>query len=138
MGGLDVRVGVLAVARQRHDVIDVEGERVHILATDPADAVVQFKDDERLDVLNDRRAGYPCSTLGCVWQLGRTHNHTAGCLLLHGHALTWRELRAAGFIPPLHLRCDCDLHVLPDNAPAPSPARTLVLIAEAKRLEADE
>lgn len=99
----------------------------------------------RLDAIAGRAAGVAnslnveaASPQGCVWQLGRTQNHTAGCLLLHGHALTWRELRAAGFIPPLHLHCDCGLHVLPDGAPAPSPARTIVLIAEAKRLEADE
>lgn len=84
------------------------------------------------------------SPAGAVWQLGRTLAHTPGCAFLHGRALAWPAIRAAGYVPPVHLRCDCRLRAL-DSAAAegllrrpvlPNVADSLALIAHARRLEA--
>jgi hypothetical protein len=105
----------------------------------------------RMDAIAVRAAGVAdsinvelLSPTGCVWQLGRTVHHTAGCLYLHGRALAWGPLRAGQFIPPLHLRCDCRLRPIAAAVTdgllrrlvVPTREQTLALLAEAKRLEA--
>jgi len=82
---------------------------------------------------------------GAVWQLGRTMNHTPGCLLLHGRVLAWSALRSARYVPPVHLRCDCRLAGLDEAVErgivrrriVPTVGDSLLLIAAAKRLEGD-
>lgn len=104
----------------------------------------------RLDAIAGRAVGLAdslnveqASPDGAVWQLGRTVHHTPGCLFLHGHALAWGALRAAGYIPPVHLRCDCRLRTL-DAAltegllrrrMVPTDDATAVLIARAQSLD---
>ena len=105
----------------------------------------------RLDAIAVRAAGVAASVNveayspdAAVWQLGRTLNHTPGCLLLHGRALAWQALREERYVPPAHLRCDCRLRGL-DEAVAeglgrrvvPTVAASRALILAAKRLEGD-
>jgi hypothetical protein len=83
------------------------------------------------------------SPAGGVWELGRTLHHTPGCLFLHGHTLAWPALRSTGYVPPVHLRCDCRLRAI-DSAVAdglapraivPTIADTLALIARARAFD---
>lgn len=83
------------------------------------------------------------SPAGGVWELGRTLHHTPGCLFLHGRTLAWPALRSSGYVPPVHLHCDCRLRAI-DSAVAdgltpraivPTVADTLALIARARALD---
>jgi len=53
VGGLSVRVGVVATVGQREDMVDRERERVHVFAADATLAVVSFQQHQRLDAFNE-------------------------------------------------------------------------------------
>lgn len=75
------------------------------------------------------------SPAGGRWRLGQTVHHTPGCVYLDGRALAWSAIRVTRFVPPIHLRCDCHFEPLPEGEAPPTIARSLNLIATARRLD---
>lgn len=80
---------------------------------------------------------------GAVWMLGHRKEHCPGCAYLHGRALTWTALVAAGYLPPVGPGCGCELHgmraawlagLTPTRLRKPTDADSLAAIAVAREL----
>lgn len=72
---------------------------------------------------------------GAVWVLGKTANHTKGCLVMAGKHVHHDVLRA--FRPPVHGGCACHLAPLPENTSAAGLGASVTLALKALDAESE-